>query len=107
MNEPSANIMLFTTGFKEVTTILANAYWTFQSQLPKPSIVPVAITEALEKKLDQIEVNIQSIADKILHTLTHLSSLPLANNDALEKKVDQIKNEIESMVGKMLQALVG
>ena len=70
-------------------------------------LVPTATIEALEKRLDQIEVNVQSIADKILHTPTPSPPPPPANNDALEKKVDQIKNEIENMVGKMLQALVG
>ena len=70
--------------------------------------MPAAATEALEKRLDQMEVNVQSIGDKILHTFTPpLSPPPPANNDALEKKVDQIKNDMESMVGKVLQALAG
>ena len=70
-------------------------------------LVPAVTIKALEKKLYQMEVNVQSIADKILHAPTSPPPLPQANNDALEKKVNQIKNEIESMVEKMLQALVG
>lgn len=41
--------------------------------------------EALQKKLDQIKVNVQSIFDKILHAPIFLFQI-LANNKALEKK---------------------
>lgn len=54
-----------------------------------------------------MEVNVKSIADKILHAPTPLPPPPAANNDVLEKKMDQIKNDMESMVGKVLQALAG
>lgn len=94
--------MLLTIGFKKVITILDNVYRAFQSsQRLEPSIVLVVANKALEKRLDQIEVNIQNIADKILHIPTFLPS-PLTNNDTPEKKVSQIKNNIESMGGKVL-----
>lgn len=77
--------MLFASGFKEVLTILANIYCGFQFQLSKLSEVSIAIaTKALEKKLNQIKVNIQSIANKILYV-----PLPLpANNNALKKNIN-------------------
>lgn len=101
-DQPSIDIMLLTTGFKKVITILDNVYCAFQSsQRLEPSIVLVVANKALEKRLDQIEVNIQNIANKILHIPT-FSPSPPANNDTLKKKVSQIKNDIESMGGKML-----
>ena len=51
-NYPSVDIMLLTTGYKKAITILANAYCACQSQLFEPSVVPVATTEALKKRLD-------------------------------------------------------
>lgn len=105
-NQPFAIIILLTTGFKEATTILANLYqFSYLSQLLQLSGLPTAIIKALEKRLDQMEVNIQNIVDKILYATTAPSPSPV-NNDALEKEVDQIKNNIENMVGKALQALV-
>lgn len=63
-------------------------------------------TKALKKKLNKIEVNIQNLANQILHVLTFLFSLPV-NNNTLEKKDNQIKNNIKSMGGKVLQAFIG
>lgn len=99
IDQPSADIMLLTSGFKEATTILADAYCA--SQTLEMSTVPAAATEALERRMDQLEVNVQSIADKILNA----PPAPLLANEGLEKKVDQIKIDMESMVEKMLQAL--
>ena len=79
MDQPSTDTMLFSTGFKEATTILANAYCASQSQ----TVESIASIEALEKKLDQMEANVQSIADRILHAPT--LPPPPANNEALEK----------------------
>ena len=89
MDQLSTDIMLFTTRFKKTTTILANAYYqVFQFQSSEPSVVLTVTTKALEKRLDQIEVNVQSIANKILHAPTSPPTLLSANNDILEKKVD-------------------
>lgn len=41
----AADIMHLTTGFKEATTILANAYRASQLQPFEPSVVPAAATE--------------------------------------------------------------
>lgn len=75
--------MLLITGFKEMTTILVNAYYASQlSQRLESSIVPATAIGAFEKRLDQMEVNVQNISDKILHISTPLSPA-LANNDVL------------------------
>lgn len=86
--------------------MLINTYCGFQFQ-PFELLGVLAATstviEALKKKLDQIKVNIWSIADKIFHVLLSF----LFNNNALEKKVDQIKSDIEGIVGKVLQTFAG
>ncbi len=59
MDQLFADIIFFTTGFKEATTILANAYHVSQlSQHLEPSIILAAVTKALEKRLDKIEINV-------------------------------------------------
>lgn len=50
-----------------------------------------------------MEVNVQSIADKILHTST-LSPIP-ANNKTPKKQVNQMKNNMKSIVENVLLAL--
>lgn len=44
--------MLLTTGFKEVTTILANTYYAFQSQTFELAMA----TKVLKKRLDQMKI---------------------------------------------------
>ena len=59
------------------------------------------VIKGLEKRLDQIKINVQSIASKILHIPTPPPPSP-ANYNTLEKMLDQIKNNMESMVRKLL-----
>lgn len=98
MDQLFVNIKLFTTSFKEIIIILANTYCTSLPQLFKP--VNMA-NEAFKKRLNQMEVNVYSIIDKILYTPILQPPL-LVNNKVLKRKVDQIKNNMESMVRKVL-----
>lgn len=65
-------------------------------------MVRTAAIGVWEKRLDQMEINKQNMADKILHVPISLAPI-LANNDALKKKINQIRNDMESMIERILQ----
>lgn len=98
-DQPSADAFLLSNGFKEASTILADAYRASQTVAePRRSGIPQQ--EILEQRMDKLEANVQSMVEKALQA-------PPPATQALEKKVDQMKTEMEGMVGRVLEALTG
>lgn len=97
-DQPSADIVLLADSFKEATTILADAYRASHT-LAEPRGSEFPRQETIEKRMDKLEANVQSMVEKTLQS-------PPATQ-TLENKVDQMRTEMEGMVGRVLQALAG